>query len=747
MEDLSMWLLIFAGATVALLGIFLLDAERELKKQRHAYDVLRATQNLRPSARYIEAQPSEIRSSAELITQNKDLLEQIASLTRQLEDRQKTVEDLRVERDRSASAQSENQRLEESIIALKNQLQSSQDRLTETIRQNQDVTERNVRLESELAALEQQLRAEKRIIQDFQSAEQILPDIQSENQKLRTENQQLQQKVATLRSQLETSIAEHKEVFHSQSEMAELREEIAKLTMTNKELLRDMDLLSRNLATSERTIEELHRTKHDTISENQQLHAANDEFQKKNAYLYAQLHASEAQLNGLTTQAREFADANSKLQNEVADLKQQLRTSHRTITELQIGQNSLRSVESENQQLRDEIANLKNHLHTTTLRAREATRENQEAADAYARLQTELTDMKRQLDHSRAAARELEMTQQRLVDVESREMISSEQQARLEAQIAGLQRELSAEKEKAQDLDIARRRLAEMERVCQELREEKRQFEEEISRWQERVAETQEYERQIATLQHQLDELRAEKISFASADQPLQDNFSAGEEPPQAPSNSGRLDTLQSTGNSAVEFIAKSVDSNYQADRVPIGTALSELNRPTRDASENDKNHGKTITNDSANRIISSNERVRPVQASTRGKWRFGIVPAAVLFSIAGAGGLLVVNKFYGSREVVRVPGPLSEEEWTPIETVAKQTAGTKSAPRVQGTFNVTRSTQVYSGPSESSRRIANIEPGMKINVVNARDGWLEIRSKHGRPPGFVRQEAAVPLD
>ena len=65
----------------------------------------------------------------------------------------------------------------------------------------------------------------------------------------------------------------------------------------------------------------------------------------------------------------------------------------------------------------------------------------------------------------------------------------------------------------------------------------------------------------------------------------------------------------------------------------------------------------------------------------------------------------------------------------------------------VQGTFKITRSTQVYSEPSDTSRLIAHIKPGMKINVVDSREGWLEIRSKHGRPPGFVRQAAAVRID
>jgi hypothetical protein len=28
--------------------------------------------------------------------------------------------------------------------------------------------------------------------------------------------------------------------------------------------------------------------------------------------------------------------------------------------------------------------------------------------------------------------------------------------------------------------------------------------------------------------------------------------------------------------------------------------------------------------------------------------------------------------------------------------------------------------------------------------VVDSRNGWLEIRSKHGRPPGFIQKTAAI---
>ena len=58
--------------------------------------------------------------------------------------------------------------------------------------------------------------------------------------------------------------------------------------------------------------------------------------------------------------------------------------------------------------------------------------------------------------------------------------------------------------------------------------------------------------------------------------------------------------------------------------------------------------------------------------------------------------------------------------------------------------YEVVRSTRVFSQPNESSRPLARIEVGMEITVVGARDDWLEVRSRHGRPPGFIKRDAAV---
>jgi hypothetical protein len=35
---------------------------------------------------------------------------------------------------------------------------------------------------------------------------------------------------------------------------------------------------------------------------------------------------------------------------------------------------------------------------------------------------------------------------------------------------------------------------------------------------------------------------------------------------------------------------------------------------------------------------------------------------------------------------------------------------------------------------------------GTRINVVSAAGDWLEVRSKHGNPPGYVRSDEARPI-
>lgn len=71
-----------------------------------------------------------------------------------------------------------------------------------------------------------------------------------------------------------------------------------------------------------------------------------------------------------------------------------------------------------------------------------------------------------------------------------------------------------------------------------------------------------------------------------------------------------------------------------------------------------------------------------------------------------------------------------------PQPTSARQTPTT-------GVYETTRPTSVYEDPSSSARVISQIERGTRINVVGSKDGWLEVRSRSGNPPGYVRSDDA----
>jgi hypothetical protein len=55
------------------------------------------------------------------------------------------------------------------------------------------------------------------------------------------------------------------------------------------------------------------------------------------------------------------------------------------------------------------------------------------------------------------------------------------------------------------------------------------------------------------------------------------------------------------------------------------------------------------------------------------------------------------------------------------------------------GIYEAIRTTQVHEDPSGSSRVLSKIAAGTRVNVVRSVGDWLEVRSKQGNPPGFVR--------
>lgn len=102
-----------------------------------------------------------------------------------------------------------------------------------------------------------------------------------------------------------------------------------------------------------------------------------------------------------------------------------------------------------------------------------------------------------------------------------------------------------------------------------------------------------------------------------------------------------------------------------------------------------------------------------------------------------------------------REAGRLSANRSAPVRSTASRApvgAPPLAAPAAArrgaepGVYETTQATAVHESPSSSSRAISRIGAGTRINVVSSAGEWLEVRSKHGNPPGYVRSADARPI-
>jgi hypothetical protein len=520
----------------------------------------------------------------------------------------------------------------------------------------------------------------------------------------------------------------------------------------NKELLEEVAALSSKLAASEKSVEELRAIQENARLENQQWVARNQQLQCEIADFHEQLATAQSQVSESARHHREATVYNEKLRSEAGELKQQLEQRQAAIEELQKAatrllevQPELQTVHLENQRLQDELEDQRAQLHSTETRLHESTRKNQQVSDRCAHLEAEAADFKQQLEDSQSKVREIVAAQQRLANVESREMIYREQQEMLEALIVDLELELSEGKNQVQALDETHRRLRETERVCEELAEENRRLGEEVSVWQGRLAASEENQRQVSLLRQQLDELRNEHARVLDGNRRAQEKHAASE-PLEASclmSGSDHTSVVQSPANNNAE-LSPDLDMWPAAsvgDPMPSEIAIAETRLLNNGSNETRSDQPHLGSSDSTAGIEAAKGEASSVDwTSVKRKWRFAAVSAIVVVVIAGAVAMRLATSFSTSEKSAGVTGT-SSDEYT-AEVLSKPQI--KSVPRVRGTFETVRPTRVYTGPSENSALIGNIGPGMKLNVVDSSNGWLEVRSKHGRPPGFIRQEATV---
>jgi hypothetical protein len=286
-------------------------------------------------------------------------------------------------------------------------------------------------------------------------------------------------------------------------------------------------------------------------------------------------------------------------------------------------------------------------------------------------------------------------------------MKNQNEQRKLKALVRELEHELSEGKSQLQELGETQERLQQAERICHELSDENRQLREEISDWQKRVAASEHYQKEISMLKQQLDALQLEHDALLESNPPIEEEVNLQ-------NDSIHLMTSQSAKNSgAVVRSEFSGRTNGSGDKVgDAGTSLAKaisisLLLP---------------------RLILQN-------------WRFGAIVATASIAIAITGISIHVLK---GDSPSSTPAPTETATALEPPAFASPQPSVAPAPRVRGTFQTVRPTQVFSEPSEDSALVANIAKGVRLNVVDSREGWLEIRSKHGRPPGFIRRNGAV---
>jgi chromosome segregation ATPase len=248
METLYVWLFIFAGATMIVQGIFLLASERELRKQRCEINWLR--RDHRPS----EPQGSETHPSPELMTRNKELIEKISSLSSELEESKRMVEDLQSER---------HQRVSDS--ELKQQLQASQGTIKELEAEQQrlaDVNFENQQLRDEIANLQNQLQAseihsesawQNREVERYSQLQNEIVELKRQAE----EGQATARELEAVQEQL-GAVESREMILKVQQHMLEVQiENLQRALFMEKKAVQELDATSERLAGMERVCQEL----------------------------------------------------------------------------------------------------------------------------------------------------------------------------------------------------------------------------------------------------------------------------------------------------------------------------------------------------------------------------------------------------------------------------------------------------------------------------------------------------------
>ena len=606
---------------------------------------------------------------------------------------------------------------------------------------------KNEELVKEIASLSNRLEESQRMSDERENEQRHLLSVQSENQ-------QLQEGLGRLRNQFEISETRLKESNNQIQEVVDLS------AMLRKEIVE----LKQQLAERETAIETLQEAAQNAAT----LQFENQHLQEQTATLRSQLQTNEERLDETFTERKAIVERHAQLQTRFAELMRQtdeltaknaqllqetdalarkLAASEENAKEISAIEQSVRLANQQlleaQEQRQKEIAGFRQQLATAQAQLSELSLSKQEAAEYNRKLISEGGELKQQLE---GAVSELETVERRCSEFQF-----ESQKLRLENQ--DLQQEMDSYRIQ---WNASESRSQESARRSQELADRCERLEMDATDYRQQLEDSQSKRREMDSAQERLANAESREIVYRDQQLKLEARIVD-------------LERELSEEKSKVRELGRLVDGADQATEQsiavsePIGGAIrlvSDADGPVaiQDAANTfgalslEPRGSSSVETGGDQNVLGPGDSPAETGAAGqeqesprvwnwgRSKWRFGALPAVGVAVIALGMGFSEGTFLTLKKRLAIVPETNSDE--FSAEDVA--TPQTKAGPRLPGTYETIRTTQVYTGPSENSALIGNIGPKMKLNVINSSKGWLEIRSRHGRPPGFIRQEAAV---
>jgi hypothetical protein len=491
----------------------------------------------------------------------------------------------------------------------------------------------------------------------------------------------------------------------------------------------------------------------------------------------------------------ELMARNKDLLEEVSSLSRKLEASESRLEQLETLRAHLNSKESEitelrweRERLQSELAALKAPSASTELPTVETVQNSQKDA--------EIADLTEQLKASRAKVRDLESAQIQPAAAESSDRAFEELQRSLEVSTMQLQNALAAEQEKQKALEATQLQLVQMQQSHHELSEANLRLQEENSQHQQKLTNQNQLQvERLVILRQRLDQVRLKQTEVSERERLIQEEMlSLSQLLESVPETIHLLEPSNAThdnSDNGLEFNGRDTVSAAhaeEADETAFKAPVAELHTLYSDGSAktngisagSEHNHPTNLTT-----AIAATQTTNEITPSgPTKKKRFGIFYAVIGVLIAGGG--LAIGFLSNSEQKTSAPQPKIQTGFAPsgVATGNMKSRPTPGAPEHRDgrsvdrtasaspddsriakpaekatpavlssgksssmtweSYEVIQPTRVFSAPRVDSQLIANIEPGTEVNVVDSRDGWLEIRSKHGRPPGFIRKDAAV---